>query len=136
VDAYCVIVFVFVGLCIVIFLEYFLFIYFPVYCGYITYDMSDNTANVTFVIDGEERSFSVPIGETNLLQVALNNGIHLDHACGGVGMCSTCKVTVQEGMDSLSERSQSEELFEVTGEDRLSCQCTVNGDVKVEIPTA
>lgn len=93
-------------------------------------------AKVTFVLKGEETVYNVPIGEVNILQAALNKGLDLDHACGGVGMCSTCRVVVKDGMDNLSERNQNEELFEMHGENRLGCQCVVNGDVTVELPQA
>lgn len=93
-----------------------------------------DTARISFEIDGETRQFSVPVGQVTVLQAALNNGIHIDHACGGVGMCSTCRVVVKDGMDNLPERNQAEETFEILGENRMSCQCTINGDVSVEVP--
>ena len=46
--------------------------------------------------------------EESLLDVALNNGIRLDHACGGNCACTTCHVWVKEGAENLSEMDDDE----------------------------
>lgn len=68
----------------------------------------------------------------NLLEVALANGINIEHACGGVCACSTCHVYVEKGMDQLSESTEAEEdrVEEAPGlqrNSRLSCQCVIEG---------
>lgn len=79
------------------------------------------------------------VGE-NLLDVAHKAGVEIDHACGGVGACTTCHVVVREGFDSLNESSEQEEdmldkAWGVTLESRLSCQCMVGKeDLVIEIP--
>jgi 2Fe-2S ferredoxin len=77
----------------------------------------------------------------SILDIALGNGIPLDHACGGVCACSTCHVIVHEGLDSCNEASdpeydQLDEAAGVTAKSRLSCQCVPDGskDIVVEIP--
>lgn len=76
----------------------------------------------------------------NLLDTALKGGVDIDHACGGVGACTTCHVVVREGFDSLNESSEQEEdmldkAWGVTLESRLSCQCQVGKeDLVIEIP--
>lgn len=75
----------------------------------------------------------------NLLDIALDNDIDLDHNCGGNCACSTCHVYVIEGMDNLSEISEEEEDMLDTAEglkleSRLACQSQVAGDVKIAIP--
>ena len=88
--------------------------------------------NVTVEVDPEK----IPYGHTGLpgsiLDVALANGIDIDHACGGVCACSTCHCIVQEGSESLSEMSdaEDEELSFAPGlkpESRLSCQTVPDG---------
>ena len=75
----------------------------------------------------------------SLLDIALANDIHIEHACGGAGACGTCHVIVEEGMDNLSEPSE-EELDRVeeapgnTPNSRLACTAVVCGDVTVRIP--
>ena len=87
----------------------------------------------------------VPYGATGLpgsvLDVALNHGIEIDHACGGVAACSTCHVYVKNGMKSCSEPTESElDMLELAPDlkpdSRLACQCVPNGDedLVVEIP--
>ena len=86
-----------------------------------------------------------PYGETGLpgsiLDIALGNGIDVEHACGGVCACSTCHVIVKQGLESCSEGTddefdQLEEAPITTLQSRLGCQCVPNGtkDIVVEIP--
>ncbi len=84
----------------------------------------------------------LPYGEHgrpgSLLDVALNFGIPLQHACGGNCACTTCHVIVREGERNLSPIEELEadrlDLAEgVTLHSRLACQALVLGDVVVEI---
>ena len=45
----------------------------------------------------------------SLLELAVEHGINIEHACGGVCACSTCHVYVEQGMDQLSESTEYEE---------------------------
>jgi ferredoxin len=82
----------------------------------------------------------------NLLEVAMGNGINIEHACGGVCACSTCHIYVEKGMDQLSEATEAEEdrVEEAPGlqrNSRLSCQCVVQaqgagkGPICVRVPS-
>ncbi len=89
--------------------------------------------SVTYIINGKEVTVDAPQGET-LLKIALDNDLAVEHACGGNGFCTTCLCKVKKGMENLSPRNEREENMGVTeGEDRLSCQATVEGDVTVEV---
>jgi len=83
----------------------------------------------------------LPIAEgESVLDVCLENGIELQHNCGGVCGCSTCHVYVNKGMDNIQEISDKEEDFidravnpRITS--RLGCQCViVDGDIEITIP--
>ena len=70
----------------------------------------ENTVEVTFLPEGKTVTFEhgkLPYKdhgkEESLLDVALNFGIHLDHACGGNCACTTCHIWVKEGADLISE---------------------------------
>jgi ferredoxin, 2Fe-2S len=103
---------------------------------------------VTFIGQGDPivvEPEDIPYGRTGLpgsiLDIALENGVALDHACGGVCACSTCHVIIREGMDSCNESTDDEQdmLDEARGVElnsRLACQCVPNGtkDIVVEIP--
>ena len=76
----------------------------------------------------------------SLLDICLNAGIHLEHACGGNCACTTCHVIVRKGLENLSEMDDDEAdrlqmAPGLTLRSRLGCQCVVEGDVEVEIPT-
>jgi len=77
----------------------------------------------------------------SILDVCLNFGIHLEHACGGNCACTTCHVIVTKGGENLSEIDEDEEGDRLqmapglTLKSRLGCQCIVEGDVEVEIPS-
>lgn len=47
-------------------------------------------------------------GET-VLDVALRNGIDIEHACEKSCACTTCHVIVREGFDSLEESTELED---------------------------
>jgi 2Fe-2S ferredoxin len=75
----------------------------------------------------------------SVLDIALANGIELEHNCGGSCACTTCHVIVREGAENLSEMAEDEEdrldMAEgLTIHSRLGCQAVVHGDVVVEIP--
>lgn len=75
----------------------------------------------------------------SVLDVALNFGIPLEHACGGSCACTTCHVIVRQGDGNLSEMEDDEadKLDEAPGltlHSRLGCQSVLRGDVVVEIP--
>ena len=87
----------------------------------------------------------LPMNETyeakdgqSLLDVAIENDVPLQHACGGFCACTTCHVHVKAGLDKLSESEEEEEerLDRATGitlQSRLGCQARIHGDVTVEI---
>jgi 2Fe-2S ferredoxin len=103
---------------------------------------------VTFLPEGrtvEFESGSLPYSEhgkpESLLDVALNFGIHLEHACGGSCACTTCHVVVKEGSDRNLTEMEDDEADRLdmapglTLHSRLGCQAVVTGDVVVEIPS-
>ena len=74
----------------------------------------------------------------SILDVAINNDIPLQHACGGFCACTTCHVIVKDGAVSLSamEEAEEERIEHATGvtlQSRLGCQAKVTGDIVVEI---
>jgi 2Fe-2S ferredoxin len=75
----------------------------------------------------------------SLLDVALNFGIQLEHACGGSCACTTCHVWVKEGEENLSPADDDElDRLDMAADlqlnSRLGCQAVIKGDVVVEIP--
>jgi len=91
--------------------------------------------------DRTEVECKAAVGQ-NLLEVALENDIHIEHTCGGVCACSTCHVYVEQGEDDCNE-AEDEELDRVEEapglqmNSRLSCQTKIEKDdtyVQVRVP--
>ena len=88
---------------------------------------------VTFHYNGQIKTVEAETGQA-ILQIALDSGIPMEHACGGNGFCTTCMCKVKQGMENLSPRNDREENMGITEDpDRLSCQSQVQGDVTIEV---
>ena len=78
----------------------------------------------------------------SLLELALENNIAIEHACGGVTACSTCHVHIDEGEEAFNEPEDEEldRVEEAPGNDfcsRLSCQARIqaaNEKITVRVP--
>ena len=72
--------------------------------------------------------------------VALANGIDIEHACEKSCACTTCHVYIREGFDSLDESTEDEDdlldkAWGLEPDSRLSCQAVVGEtDLVIEIP--
>jgi len=70
---------------------------------------------------------------TNLLQAAIDAGVHISASCGGAGVCGTCKVSIEKGeVESTRTEKLSEKEYERGI--RQACQSRVITDVTVYIP--
>lgn len=78
--------------------------------------------NVSIHVDGVE----------SVLAGALEAGVAFAHLCGGKARCSTCRIRVIDGLDSLTERTDKERLMasklDFPDEVRLACQTQASGD--------
>ncbi len=97
----------------------------------------------------EKTEIEVPEG-ANLRTEAMKAGIQVYPGvnkylnCLGHGTCGTCKVLVKKGMENAGPKTFMEKLtlfrmFSTIGHEkelRLSCQCTVMGDLEVETQPA
>ncbi|WP_017942413.1 MULTISPECIES: ISC system 2Fe-2S type ferredoxin [unclassified Thioalkalivibrio] len=76
----------------------------------------------------------------SICDLALQNGIEIEHACEKSCACTTCHVYVREGFDSLEEPTEDEEdmldkAWGLEPDSRLSCQAIVaDTDLVVELP--
>jgi 2Fe-2S ferredoxin len=111
--------------------------------------LGPNMVRLTFMPSGQSVEFEagkLPYQEhgkpQSILDVAINCGLHLEHACGGNCACTTCHVVVKKGKELLSECSEEEADRLDTAADlqlnsRLGCQAVIEkpGEVVVEIPS-
>lgn len=118
--------------------------------GTLTVDQpGENMIQLTFLPEGKTVEFEcgkLPYKdhgkEQSILDVALNNGIRLDHACGGNCACTTCHVIVRQGFNKLGESSEQEEdLLDkapgLTPTSRLGCQAVIDdpdAEIVVVVP--
>ena len=71
--------------------------------------------------------------EENLLQAAMEAGIHINASCGGSATCGKCKVKILKGaVDSPKHPKLSQ--WEYDQGYRLACLASVRSDIEVEIP--
>jgi len=94
---------------------------------------------VTFVdADGIEHTIGTLASGTTLLEAANQAGVLLDSFCGGQCSCGTCRVNVISGSEQLcSIRGPEQMTLGASGiakQQRLACQATVSGKVRVQIP--
>ena len=78
------------------------------------------------ILNDEE--FEVADGE-NICETIEEAGVPI--GCSN-GVCGTCEIDVEEGMDNLSELNQEEADLGMEGGKRLGCQCVIkSGTVKM-----
>jgi 2Fe-2S ferredoxin len=97
---------------------------------------------ITFKFENKapEQIVDIELGES-ILEVALDNDIHLSHNCGAVCACSTCHIYLENGETLVQELSDKEEDFVDRARNpkinsRLACQCILekDGNLIVTIP--
>ena len=107
-----------------------------------------NLVRVTFLPENETVEFEcgkLPYQDHgkpgSILDIALNFGLDLEHACGGNCACTTCHVVVKKGKELLSEMDDDEAdrldmAADLQLDSRLGCQAVIEkpGEVVVEIP--
>lgn len=80
-----------------------------------------------------------PTGAT-LLSVLLEKKLQVQMSCGARGVCATCHIRVNEGMERLSpmnarERRTLNLVVDATPQSRLACQSTICGSgIEIEVP--
>jgi ferredoxin, 2Fe-2S len=104
---------------------------------------------VTFILrDGSQKTVEFEHGKLefqhhglpeSFLDVAMNLGIPLEHACGGSCACTTCHLIIKEGAQNLSDMEDNEAdrldtAWDLTTTSRLGCQAVIKGDVVAQFP--
>jgi ferredoxin len=80
---------------------------------------------ISFRVFPEEKTVYASHGQT-ILDAILSADLEIDHTCGGMGTCGTCRVFVEQGLDSFQEPGEIEsEIRNQRGfahNERLCCQ--------------
>lgn len=69
----------------------------------------------------------------NLLETAIDAGVHINAFCGGAGVCGTCKVLIKQG-EVESSRTEKVTEEEYKRGVRLACQSHILTHLAVDIP--
>jgi 2Fe-2S ferredoxin len=95
----------------------------------------------TVEVDLEKMPYKEHGKQGSFLDIALNHGLHLEHACGGNCACTTCHVWVHKGQELLSQAEDDElDRLDMAADlqlnSRLGCQVVIEraGELVVEIP--
>ena len=100
-------------------------------------------AKVTFIKDGKETTVEFEHGKLanqdhglpeSFLDVAMNLGIPLEHACGGSCACTTCHLIIRKGRKTsarwrTTRPTGSRRRGTCRRDSRLGCQAVIKGDV-------
>lgn len=73
--------------------------------------------------------------KANLLKTLQNAQIPIGSACGGHGLCASCKVHVLQGLKNLSRPNDTEldlcDRNQIPENQRISCQTMVLDDIEI-----
>ena len=73
--------------------------------------------------------------DNTILEANLAAHINHTHACGGQGKCSTCRVSVMNGIENCNPRNKEEqqiaEKLNFPIEVRLACQTKITGNISI-----
>lgn len=94
-----------------------------------------NNASIVFL----PAQLTVPVAsEESVLEVALRNDVLIQHSCGGMGSCTTCRVFVEQSPTPLPPRNDLEEdiasMRTFADNERLSCQLPPADGMIIRIP--
>lgn len=95
----------------------------------------DKRIHLIFSDDGK---YVEPSHGESILSALLRHKVEISHSCGGMGTCGTCRIIVENSVETISERNELEQ--EMANErgfspaERLACQTHVFADLKIKIP--
>jgi 2Fe-2S ferredoxin len=73
-----------------------------------------------------------------VLEAALEELVEIRHNCGGLGMCTTCRVQILEGGAALDPPNEAETFrlgaHRLAQGWRLACQTVVRDDLTIRLP--
>jgi 2Fe-2S ferredoxin len=95
--------------------------------------------NKVIEVDPETMPYHEHGKKGSILDIFIENDVHLEHACGGSCACTTCHVIFHAGEEHLNKMDDDEAdrldmAPGLTLHSRLGCQVVPKGDVTVEIP--
>jgi 2Fe-2S ferredoxin len=85
----------------------------------------------------DEKNIDASHGKS-VLEAFIGAGIDLNHSCGGMGTCGTCRIIVENSAEKVAPRNQIElemaEARQFSANERLACQLTVQSKLRIRKP--
>ena len=82
----------------------------------------------------ENQEINCPDTST-ILEATLAAGINHTHTCGGKAKCSTCRVSIMEGLEKCNPRNEAEQKMadklNFPSDIRLACQTNIIGNISI-----
>lgn len=76
--------------------------------------------------------------ESSILELLIENDIDIDHSCGGMGSCGTCRILIHSDHNILPKRNEIEQEraddLSFNDNERLACQLCPIDNLKIKIP--
>ncbi len=95
----------------------------------------EKRCKITFAKEHLHARIEVAEG-ANLMETIVAAGLPVASSCSGEGVCAKCRLNIVEGQENLSRPDDLEEFlaerYELKSHQRISCQCVVHGDIKVD----
>lgn len=77
------------------------------------------------------------VNSKSILNIIHENQIDWMHACGGKGRCTSCKMVIHFGIESLNEPNDAEKRMIEKGRlaknERLACQNKLIDDIEISV---
>jgi ferredoxin len=98
---------------------------------------SDQVNSISIEILPDQKIVQASQGQT-ILDALLDNEIEIDHSCGGMGSCGTCRIFVQQGLEQFEPRNEVEQDIaddrQFAENERLCCQNLVKPGLILKKP--
>lgn len=98
---------------------------------------SNSNPPIQMVVLPEELDVSASQNQT-ILDALLAAEVEIDHSCGGMGSCGTCRVFVEAGLELLGPRGEIEEEIardrQFEANERLCCQNLAQSGLRIRKP--
>jgi len=93
--------------------------------------------SISFKVLPDDKIVPASQGDS-ILDAILKAKIEIDHSCGGMGTCGTCRIYVTSGLDKFAERGELEQEIaldrEFQPEERLACQNLAMSEIQIRRP--
>lgn len=96
-----------------------------------------DSSKKSFLLLPENRNVGTSHGET-ILEALLREKIEINHSCGGMGTCGTCRIILIKNIDKISPPTELELDMAIDRgfleNERLACQSCAGDKLQIKKP--